>query len=209
MNTIFSIYKALLTNTKSNIPALYFLGLGSFGIITIITGVFTDFLIFPFLFVATISAFIAMWYLGILGSLTKQVDKLGTTVERLKNSNDTLHNELLSLQTLRESLEKYAKESNAEFDKVLNDVNRSFERLENITRDNEKVLIARVAQDLEFLDSKAGMKREEYERFVNRIPNSLRDKFNKLGYESFDKVAGDNNIVDYKEIKTIVQSVVV
>ena len=209
MNTIFSIYKALLTNTKSNIPALYFLGLGSFGIITIITGVFTDFLIFPFLFVATISAFIAMWYLGILGSLTKQVDKLGTTVESLKNSNDTLHNELLSLQTLRESLEKYAKESNAEFDKVLNDVNRSFERLENITRDNEKVLIARVAQDLEFLDSKAGMKREEYERFVNRIPNSLRDKFNKLGYESFDKVAGDNNIVDYKEIKTIVQSVVV
>lgn len=209
MNTIFSIYKALLTNTKSNIPALYFLGLGSFGIITIITGVFTDFLIFPFLFVATISAFIAMWYLGILGSLTKQVDKLGTTVERLKNSNDTLHNELLSLQTLRESLEKYAKESNAEFDKVLNDVNRSFERLENITRDNEKVLIARVAQDLEFLDSKAGMKREEYERFVNRIPNSLREKFNKLGYESFDKVAGDNKIVDYKEIKTIVQSVVV
>ncbi len=209
MNTIFSIYKALLTNTKSNIPALYFLGLGSFGIITIITGVFTDFLIFPFLFVATISAFIAMWYLGILGSLTKQVDKLGTTVESLKNSNDTLHNELLSLQTLRKSLEKYAKENNAEFDNVLNDVNRSFERLENITRDNEKVLIARVAQDLEFLDSKAGMKREEYERFVNRIPNSLREKFNKLGYESFDKVAGDNKIVDYKEIKTIVQSVVV
>lgn len=208
MNTIFSIYKALLTNTKSNIPALYFLGLGSFGIIAIITGVFTDFLIFPFLFVATISAFIAMWYLGILGSLTKQVDKLETTVESLKNSNDILHNELLSLQTLRESLEKYAKENNADFDNILNDVNRSFERLENITRDNEKVLIARVAQDLEFLDSKAGMKREEYERFVNRIPNSLRERFNKLGYESFDKVAGDNKIVDYKEIKSIVQSVV-
>ena len=209
MNTLFSIYKALLTNTKSNIPALYFLGLGSFGILSILTGFFTDFLVFPFLFVATISAFVAMWYLGILGSLTEQVDKLGTTVESLKKSNDTLHNELLALQTLRQSLKAYAKENNADFDKVLKDINGSFERLENITKENEKVLIARVAQDLEFLDSKVGMKREEYERFVNRIPNSLKQRFNELGYESFDKVAGENKIVDYKEIKSIVQSVVV
>jgi len=208
MNTLFSIYKALLINTKSNIPALYFLGLGSFGILSILTGFFTDFLVFPFLFVATISAFVAMWYLGILGSLTEQVNKLGITVESLKKSNDTLHNELLALQTLRQSLEAYAKENNADFDKVLKDVNGSFERLENITKENEKVLIARVAQDLEFLDSKVGMKREEYERFVNRIPNSLKERFNELGYESFDKVAGNNKIVDYKEIKSIVQSVV-
>ena len=208
MNTLFSIYTTLLTNTKSNIPALYFLGLGSFGILSILTGFFTDFLVFPFLFVATISAFVAMWYLGILGSLTEQVNKLGITVESLKKSNDTLHNELLALQTLRQSLEAYAKENNADFDKVLKDVNGSFERLENITKENEKVLIARVAQDLEFLDSKVGMKREEYERFVNRIPNSLKERFNELGYESFDKVAGNNKIVDYKEIKSIVQSVV-
>jgi len=58
------------------------------------------------------------------------------------------------------------------------------------------------------LDDKVGMKREEYERFVNRIPNNLQSKFKDLGYTSFDKVAGDNNIVDYKEIKDIVQSLV-
>ncbi|CAA6827265.1 MAG: Unknown protein, partial [uncultured Sulfurovum sp.] len=80
---------------------------------------------------------------------------------------------------------------------------------ENISKENEKVLIARVAQDLEFLDAKVGMKREEYERFVNRIPNNLKPRFNELGYTSFDKVAGENNVVDYKEIKSIVQSVVV
>jgi len=46
------------------------------------------------------------------------------------------------------------------------------------------------------------------ERFINRIPNNLQPKFKELGYTSFDKVAGDDSVVDYKEIKNIVQSLV-
>jgi len=208
MSKLFSIYKTLFNNPTSNIPALFFMGLGFFGVIVIISSFITDFLIFPFILVATIASFFAMWYLNILGSLTKQVNKLETTVERLKLNNDTLHNELLSLKSLRENLEIYAKNNKEDFNKVLNNINSSFERLEKITKENEKVLIARIAQDLEFLDNKEGMKREEYERFINRIPNNLQSKFKDLGYTSFDKVAGDNNIVDYKEIKNIVQSLV-
>jgi len=208
MNKIFSLYKNLFGNDKLNIPALFFLGLGIFGILALLSNFITDFLIFPFALVATVASFFAVWYLNILGSLTEQVDKLETTVESLKDSNDTLHSELLALTSLRENLELYAKDNQEDFSKVLKDINGSFSRLENITKANERVLIARVAQDLEFLDNKEGMKREEYERFVNRVPKSLKPKFNELGYNSFDKVAGDNNIVDYKEIKSIVQSVV-
>jgi chaperonin cofactor prefoldin len=208
MNKLFSLYNTLFANEKLNIPALFFMGLGFFGIITLISSFLTDFLLFPFVLVATIASFFAMWYLNILGSLTEQVDKLEVTVESLKDSNDTLHSELLALESLRESLELYAKDNQRDFSKVLKDVNGSFHRLETITKANEKVLIARVAQDLEFLDSKVGMKRNEYERFVNRIPNNLKAKFEELGYASFDKVAGENNMVDYKEIKAIVQSVV-
>jgi len=160
MSKLFSIYKTLFKNPKSNIPALFFMGLGFFGIVVIISSFITDFLTFPFIVLATIASFFAMWYLNILGSLTQQVDKLETTVERLKESNDTLQNELLALKSLRENLELYAKNNQKDFDKVLNDINSSFTRLENIIKDNEKVLIARVAQDLEFLDNKVGMKRE-------------------------------------------------
>jgi len=208
MSKLFSIYKMLLNNPKSNIPALFFMGLGFFGIISIIMSFITDFFTFPFIVVATISSFFAMWYLNILGSLKEQVEKLETTVESLKESNDTLHNELLSLQALRKNLELYAKNNKEDFKKVLDDINNTFKRLENITKENEKVLIARVAQDLEFLDNKEGMKFEEYERFINRIPNNLKSKFKELGYTSFDKVAGDDKIVDYKEIKNIVQSLI-
>jgi|GEM_PF-2598810 len=208
MNRLFSLYKNLFGNDKLNIPALFFLGLGAFGILTLLSSFITDFLLFPFTLVATIASFFAVWYLNILGSLTEQVDKLETTVESLKDSNDTLHSELLALETLRENLELYAKDNKKDFSKVLKEINGSFSRLESITKDNERVLIARVAQDLEFLDDQSGMRREEYERFINRIPNNLKDRFNELGYSSFDKVAGENSIVDYKEIKSIVQSVV-
>jgi len=209
MSRLFALYKNFFSNEKLNIPALFFLGLGLFGIVTLLSSFLTDFLLFPFVLIASISSFFAVWYLNILGSLTEQVDKLETTVSSLKDSNDTLHSELLALASLRKNLVDYAKENQKDFSKVLTDINGSFQRLEHITKENERVLIARIAQDLEFLDSKTGMKREEYERFINRIPNNLKGKFNELGYNSFDKVAGENRIVDYKEIKNIVQSVVV
>ena len=208
MNKILSLYKTLFANNKKNIPALFFMGLGLFGLLAMFTSFISDFMLFPFVLVGTLASFFAFWYLNVLGSLTEQVEKLETTVESLKESNDTLHGELLALSSLRENLELYAQDSQEDFSKVLKDINGSFERLENITKANERVLIARVAQDLEFLDAKSGMKREEYERFINRIPNNLKQRFEELGYTSFDKVAGANGIVDYKEIKNIVQSVV-
>jgi len=208
MKMLLSLYKNLFQDTKSNVPALFFMGLGIFGIIALFSSFLTDFLIFPFAVLATVASFFAVWYLKLLGSLTQQVDKLEVTVESLKNSNDTLNNELLGLQSLRKNLEEYAKDNKNDFSKILNDVNRSFDRLENITKENEKVLIARIAQDLEFLDNKEGMKREEYERFINRIPHNLKKDFEKLGYNSFERVAGKNQIVDYKEIKEIVNALV-
>ncbi len=208
MKMLFSFYQTLFRDTKSNVPALFFMGLGIFGVIALISSFLTDFFIFPFTILATVASFFAVWYLKLLGSLTEQVDKLEITVESLKNSNDTLHNELLGLESLRKNLEAYAKENKNDFSKILNDVNHSFDRLENITKENEKVLIARIAQDLEFLDNKEGMKRDEYERFINRIPHNLKKEFDTLGYNSFERVAGKNQIVDYKEIKEMVETLV-
>ena len=179
MNRLFQLYRNLFNSTKSNLPALFFMGLGVFGIIALLSSFITDFLLFPFVLLATVASFIAMWYLNILGSLTKQVEKLESTVESLKSNNDPLHSELVALQSLRDNLQSYAKETKNDFSEVLHNINGSFNRLENITKANEKTLLARVAQDLEFLDDKAGMKRDEYERFVNRIPNGCNLKNTK------------------------------
>jgi len=206
MDRLIKLYKLLFKDGKSNLPALFFFGLGIFGVITLLSGFITDFLKFPFILVATIASFVAMWYLHLLGSLTQQVEKLEETVTDLKANSDKLHTELLAFQTLRKNLELYAEDTKEDFSKVIDDMNKAFERLEELTKNNEKVLIARVAQDLEFLDGKEGMSSEEYRRFIARIPNNLKSKFDELGYNSFENVAGKDKVVDYKELKGIVET---
>ncbi len=62
-------------------------------------------------------------------------------IDTLKESNDRLHSELKAMQTLRESLEAYAKENNSNLKKVVEDINSSFKKLERITQENERVLL--------------------------------------------------------------------
>lgn len=205
----------------SNLPSLFFMAIGIFGVVTLFSYFFIDLLITPFLIISIVSSIFAMWYLRILGSLKEQVEifdkqniKLGENIVNmeesivtLKNSNDNLHIELTALQTLRSNLESYAKDTKTDFSKILGDVNSSFKRLEIITRENEQALLERIAQDLEFLDNNEGMQRDEYERFLERIPFHLQKTFENLGDTSFDKIAGKNMKVDYIEIKQLVHSI--
>jgi uncharacterized surface protein with fasciclin (FAS1) repeats len=215
------IQQNLIDDPLSNLPSLLFMTITIFGVITLFSYFFIDILIAPFIIISTISSLFAMWYLGILGSLKKQVElfeqqntklsknvvNMQESIVTLKKSNDTLHQELTSLVTLRTNLESYAKETKTDFSKILSDVNSSFQRLETITRENEQALLERIAQDLEFLDNNEGMQRDEYERFLERIPLHLQTTFHSLGDTSFEKIAGNNMKVDYKEIKQLVHSI--
>jgi hypothetical protein len=80
--------------------------------------------------------------------------------------------------------------------------------LENITIENEKTLLYRIAQDLEFMDKKAGMSRDEYQRFIKRIPLYLQNSFVSLGDKTFEEVAGEDKNIDYKEIEQLIQTII-
>jgi len=140
--------------------------------------------------------------------LTKNLTDMEVTVDRLKANNDHLHQELRALQELRINLQSYADETKLDFSQLLQEVNQSFAHLEVITQANERVLLQRVAQDLEFLDHEVGMQRNEYERFVQRIPEHLQASFTALGDTSFEQVAGDDQQVDYKEVQALVHQVI-
>ncbi len=192
----------------SNVPSLYFLAVSIFGVISIITYFISNILTLPFMIIATISTFIAMWYVNILGSLKENISDMQESIDDLKKNNDHLHSELKSLEELRINLEEYAKTNKADFSKILGDVNSSFDKLEKITMANERTLMYRIAQDLEFLDQKEGMSKIEYERFVQRIPKHLKDSFVALQDTTFDAVAGDDKKLDYKEVESLVTSIV-
>ncbi|MCK5902776.1 MAG: hypothetical protein KAG28_06470 [Cocleimonas sp.] len=126
------------------------------------------------------------------------------TIDQLKINNDHLHNELAALTTLRTNLQQYADQSKVDFTEILGEVNQSFQRLEALTIENERALLHRIAQDLEFLDHEPMMTKDEYQRFIERVPLNLLEIFEKNNFES---ISGTDQRIDHIELKTLVQSV--
>jgi len=208
MNQILSIYKNIVVNPMSNIPSLLFSGVAMFGVVALFFSFITDLFTFPFILVAIISSLIAMWYIGHLGTLKENLEKMTQSVDMLKSNNDRLHNELNALQKLRQNLEMYAEKNNSDFQKVLEGINQSFQRLEVITTENERTLLYRIAQDLEFMDRKVGMNQDEYQRFIDRVPSHLQTSFLSLKNTTFTSIAGVDKKIDYKEIENLVTSII-
>ncbi len=208
MNNALSIYKRLLKDPISNIPSLLFLGVAIFGIVALIVSFITNILVFPFMLIAIISSFIALWYIGILGTLKENLKEMEESINLLKSNNDRLHNELNAMEELRKHLELYAKENKSNFNEVLDNFHKSFKRLEDITISNERTLLYRIAQDLEFMDNKEGMSKQEYERFIRRVPKHLQLSFDNLNKTHFDEIAGADKKIDYKEVQNLISSII-
>ena len=75
--------------------------------------------------------------------------------------------------------------------------------MERMTNQNERALLGKIAQDVEFLDKDAGMQRPEFNDFVSRMPKHLQNRFKALGL-TFEKVAGEDGVVDFMEIEDMI-----
>jgi len=212
----------LLSNPLDHLPSLFLLGVAAFGLITLFSLLFINILAFPFVLIATFTCLFAAWHIRLLGSMKVQVERLSEennrlssnltvleeSTDALKQNNDLLHQQLTSLQTLRSNLQAYADKTKLDFSQLLEEMNQNFKHLEDITIANERVLLQRIAQDLEFLDHEAGMQADEYQRFVHRIPVHLQDSFAALGDTSFEHVSGENKRVDHQEILALVHQII-
>jgi septal ring factor EnvC (AmiA/AmiB activator) len=140
--------------------------------------------------------------------LSANLTSMEASADALKQNNDLLHQQLTALQTLRSNLQDYADETKLDFSQLLEEVNQNFKHLEVISIANERVLLQRIAQDLEFLDHEAGMQADEYKRFIQRIPEHLQDSFARLGDTSFEHISGDNKRVDHQEVLALVHQLI-
>eukprot|EP01024_Parvocaulis_polyphysoides_P009337 TRINITY_DN12909_c1_g3_i1.p2 TRINITY_DN12909_c1_g3~~TRINITY_DN12909_c1_g3_i1.p2 ORF type:complete len:324 (-),score=50.90 TRINITY_DN12909_c1_g3_i1:230-1114(-) len=135
--------------------------------------------------------------------LTGQVDQLQETVGSLKAVSDGLNDQLKEFDGLKQNLEVMAKKTGQNVQELLGQSATIYKKIQSLTVENERVLLERIAQDLEFLDRDAGMSKNEFERFVTRIPNNLQEKFKSLGV-SFEELAGEDKVVDYGEIQALI-----
>eukprot|EP01084_Bolivina_argentea_P147738 258425_1 len=115
-----------------------------------------------------------------ISSLREENNKLHSSIDELKNLNNSLRSELDNFRELQENLKQFAKEQQSDFHNVLENINDNFNRINRLLAENERVLLMKVAQDVEFLDNKEGLNEMEFKRFVNRIPKRLQSKFESL-----------------------------
>jgi len=78
--------------------------------------------------------------------LAVQVDKLEGTVDELQAVSDNLQRDLGQFAELRESIEDFAKETGADIKQVIGDVTGVYDKIYNLTVENERLLLQRIAQ---------------------------------------------------------------
>ena len=54
----------------------------------------------------------------------------------------------------------------------------------------------RVQEAMEFGDDKEGLSRDEYDAFINALPQNFQDRFAHI---KFEEIAGDDEILDMDE----------
>lgn len=139
--------------------------------------------------------------------LTSQVDKLEDTVVDMKQASDGLEKELEGFEKLKDNFQKFAAETGHDISKVLDNANKIFDKMQSNTVNNEKALLGKIAQDMEFVDRDAGMSKEEFEKFLARIPDKLRKKYTAMGYTYAD-IAGQDGTIDFHEIDALINKLV-
>eukprot|EP00928_Gymnodinium_smaydae_P055481 TRINITY_DN39004_c0_g1_i1.p1 TRINITY_DN39004_c0_g1~~TRINITY_DN39004_c0_g1_i1.p1 ORF type:complete len:335 (-),score=112.04 TRINITY_DN39004_c0_g1_i1:93-1037(-) len=137
---------------------------------------------------------------------TKMQASLQENVDKLQAVGDDISSQLDGMKDLRDSLQKYAAEMGGDFKAALKKTNEVFEKVGKVTEENEKTLLFKTVQDLEFMDHKEGMGKREWDRFTKRVPKTYRDSFDRLNL-TFDSLAVDGNI-PFLKVRDVVSKLV-
>lgn len=139
--------------------------------------------------------------------LGTQVDKLSGTVDELQDVSESLQNDLGQFAEVRTNLEDFAAKTGKDISAVIGDVNGVYDKIFALTVQNEKALLQRIAADLEFMDRDAAMSKQEFQRFIQRIPKHLQERFAAMG-TSFEEIAGEDQVIDHHEIGGLIDKLI-
>jgi len=135
------------------------------------------------------------------------VDKLEDSVDELQGVSEKLKEDIEGFGDLRLEMEALAKEAGKDLDDTLDSINGMYDRMTELTLREEKALLKRVAQDLEFLDHDEKMSKEEFQRFLQRIPAQFKKRFEEL-HLTFAAIAGADKGIDYKEMGSLIDKLI-
>ena len=138
--------------------------------------------------------------------------ELKDSIENLKSVSDDLRKEMSNFKNVRQNFSVYAgfQGQNARLDKLCNQLNDSYRKLNSLLCENERILLLNMAHDMEFFDSNNhGMSSLQFQRFIARIPIRLKEIFEmitqKREYQSY--FSHEDFILPIKIIQRMVDDV--
>lgn len=120
-------------------------------------------------------------------------------MDELQVVSESLQQDVAQFGDVRKNLEEFAKKTGKDISQVIGDVNGVYDKIFELTVQNEKALLQRIAADIEFMDRDAAMSKQEFERFIQRIPKHLQERFQAMG-TSFEEIAGEDMMIDHREM---------
>jgi len=138
-----------------------------------------------------------------IANLDAQNEGLQSKCVELRQTGDALREELNQLQQFKENLAQHADSESADLKEIMSQVNDITSKLEQTIQDQESALLHQIAASIEFVDGDEMMTKEEYELFVQRLPQKFKSRMEEKNM-TFKTFKGDDDFVDYEEVQKIV-----
>jgi len=153
-----------------------------------------------------------------MGSLDYEVERLGKqnakyqvqnarltmSVSDLKQCSDDLTNQLEGFEKLRASLAQYGGEQNECIRESMDHLVEIHDNIKNLTVENERVLLERIVQDVEFLNGEEGLTKGEYERFLDHIPANIQGQAPAFTELKLEMSGRGDMVVGIKEMRRVI-----
>jgi len=122
-------------------------------------------------------------------AIRAQNEKLTGTVESMSVKHDELTEGLKAFDELRGHLNSMAEEQGEQMQDLISRTGDTFDKMDNLMKDNEQVLLHQIAADVELIDDEQGLSEREFKRFVARLPKRYKAlvKNKGISFQTFDK----------------------
>jgi len=137
----------------------------------------------------------------------QEVKKLDASVEKMKETTDKMKSELAAFKAIKEKMAQYADSMGDDLQKSMEQADRLVRKMDAMTEDNEKTLLYKALSDLEFMDADEGLSKEEYDKFIERIPAARKAQFLKLAGD-FETLAKGAETVSSDDVGDIIDKLV-
>lgn len=207
----------------SHIPVFLYLAAGAFQGIAFaasISGV--DDMCAYALCAGIIVSVLASYFYYTIGTLRDQIENMEDQNEMFEHQNNRLHEQLEQLegeleafQDLQNQFRRWGLSNYNSMVSVAKNFVSLFNSLADVTKkqdelllDNERMLLLKTAQDIEFSDGKPGLTQSQFMEFVGRIPLRLRPSWEQVRNNTYARLRNSSGKIPRTNLNTAIDNLI-